>query len=218
MVNAQMKYPQGKILVFCKAPEPGAVKTRLQPAFSPVQCAQLHARLAQHTLQTAVDSGVAEVELWSAGDPEHPFFKECERRCGVGLKQQQGADLGMRMTHALQTALHSSAFAIIIGTDCPALGTAHLQAAAGFLADNSEPQAARVVIGPAFDGGYVLFGADRTVTRAFENIDWGSNRVLQQTRDRLHNPHTLYKELETLWDVDRPEDLQRLPALLKTFQ
>jgi rSAM/selenodomain-associated transferase 1 len=214
-----MLYPQGKILVFCKAPEPGSVKTRLQSVLSPAQCAQLHARLAQHTLQTAVDSEVAEVELWCSGATEHAFFKKCAQHYGTELRQQQGSDLGARMAHALQTALGSCAFAIIIGTDCPALQAAHLRAAAGFLAAASrDPRLTRVVIGPAADGGYVLFGADRAVTEAFENIDWGSDKVLQQTRACLHNPHTLYKELETLWDVDRPEDLKRLPAWLKPLQ
>jgi uncharacterized protein len=205
-----MQYPQGKILVFCKAPEAGSVKTRLQSVLSPGECAQLHARLARHTLQTAVDSGVAEVELWCAG--EHVFFNECARYYGIGLMQQQGSDLGARMAHALRTALDSRAFAIIIGTDCPVLGADYLRTAAGFLAEaNRDSLSARVVVGPAADGGYVLFGADRA-TGAFENIEWGSDKVLQQTRARLHNPHTLYKELETLWDVDRPEDLKRLPA------
>ncbi len=208
-----MQYPEGKILVFCKAPEPGTVKTRLQSVLSPAQCAQLHAQLARHTLQTAVDSDVAEVELWYAG--EHAFFKECAQHYSIGLKQQQGIDLGARMAHALKTALGSRAFAIIIGTDCPVLEADYLRTAAGFLARvNRDPRFTRVVVGPAADGGYVLFGADRAITGAFANIEWGSDRVLQQTRASLRNPHTLYKELETLWDVDRPEDLKRLPAWL----
>lgn len=211
-----MQYPQGKILVFCKAPEPGSVKTRLHAVLSPEQCAQLHTRLAQHTLQTTTNSRIAEIELWSAGNQEHPFFKECERRYGVRLKQQQGTDLGARMAHALQATLRSSAFAIIIGTDCPALGPVHLQAAAGFLADEIEdPQATRVIIGPALDGGYVLFGADRAVTGAFENINWGGNRVLHQTRTCLSRLHVMYRQLEPLNDIDRPEDLKYLPAKLQ---
>jgi rSAM/selenodomain-associated transferase 1 len=212
-----MLYPEGKILVFCKAPEPGSVKTRLQSVLSPAQCSQLHARLARHTLQTAVDSGVAEVELWCAGATGHAFFQECAQQYGIELRLQQGRDLGARM--ALQTALDSRTFAIIIGTDCPVLGADYLRAAAGFLAQqNARMQTARVVIGPAADGGYVLIGADRVLTGAFENIEWGGDRVLQQTRARLLNPHTLYKELATLWDVDRPEDLERLPAALMPLQ
>lgn len=210
-----MQYPQGKILVFCKAPEPGAVKTRLQRALSSAQCAELHARLAHHTLQTAVDSRIAEIELWCAGGTGHPFFKDCARRYGLRLHPQQGADLGARMAHALQTALRSSAFAIVIGTDCPALEKTHLQTAAEFLAGTTGGfAAARVIIGPAIDGGYVLFGTDRAVSGAFENIDWGSSRVLQQTRTRLQGLRAVYRELEMLADIDRPEDLQHLPSSL----
>lgn len=214
-----MQYPAGKILVFCKAPEPGTVKTRLQGRLSPAQCAELHARLARHTLQTAADSEVAEVELWGAGDLTHPFFKECARRYGIELKRQQGPDLGASMAQALQSALSSSAFAIIIGTDCPALGSDYLRTAARLLADGTgDNQTAHVVLGPASDGGYVLFGADHPINEAFENIDWGSDKVLQQTRERLQNPKIRYRELETLWDVDRPEDLQRLAGWPEFFQ
>jgi rSAM/selenodomain-associated transferase 1 len=205
-----MLYPQGKILVFCKVPEPGSVKTRLHTVLSPEQCARLHARLAQHVLQTAVGGGIAEVELWCAGDIEHPFFRECVQRYGVALKQQQGADLGARMAHALQTALGSSAFAIIIGTDCPALGADYLRSAAGFLANESDS----VIIGPATDGGYVLFGANRTTSGAFDNIAWGSDQVLRQTRTRLRTLGVTCGELEPLGDIDRPEDLKNLPAFL----
>lgn len=210
-----MQYPEGKILVFCKAPEPGKVKTRLQEALSAQQCAELHTRLARHTLQTAIESGIAAVELWRAEDIEHPFFQDCARRYGITLRQQQGTDLGARMAQALRNALESSAFAIIIGTDCPALGSDYLGRAAAFLAGaGGENNAPRAVIGPATDGGYVLFGADSPLDRAFENIKWGGSEVLRQTRARLQDLRASWKELEPLPDIDRPEDLQHVPAKL----
>lgn len=210
-----MQYPEGKILVFCKAPEPGKVKTRLQEVLPPQQCAELHTRLARHTLQIAVESKVAAVELWCAEDIEHPFFQDCAQRYGIALRRQQGTDLGARMARALRNALESSAFAIIIGTDCPALGSDYLGRAAAFLTraerENNTP---RVVIGPATDGGYVLFGGDRPLDSAFENIEWGGGEVLRQTRVRLQDLRASWKELEPLPDIDRPEDLKHLPAKL----
>jgi uncharacterized protein len=189
------------------------VKTRLQGALSAQQCAELHAVLARQALQTAVDSAVAEVELWCAGDIEHPFFSDCARRYGVVLRRQEGANLGARMAHALQIALRSCGFAIIIGTDCPVLDAGYLRRAAALLAgEKSGNRNPRVVIGPATDGGYVLFGANGPLDRAFENIEWGGSEVLRQTRERLQELRVTWKELESLPDIDRPGDLKHLPA------
>lgn len=191
------------------------MKTRLRGALSPQQCAELHARLARHTLRTAIESRVAQVELWCAEDIEHPFFQQCAQRYGIALQRQQGADLGVRMARALRNALESSAFAIIIGTDCPALGNGHLGRAAAFLRGAAGgSNAPRVVIGPATDGGYVLLGADSPLDRAFENVEWGGSQVLRQTRTRLQGLRASWKELEPLPDIDRPEDLKHLPAKL----
>ncbi|MGI8739709.1 MAG: TIGR04282 family arsenosugar biosynthesis glycosyltransferase [Gammaproteobacteria bacterium] len=74
------------------------------------------------------------------------------------------------------------------------------------------------MLGPAEDGGYVLIGMRRTTlsdtaTRAiFEHIAWGTQNVLRQTRARLRAHGIPWRELTTLWDVDRPPDLARLRA------
>jgi glycosyltransferase A (GT-A) superfamily protein (DUF2064 family) len=44
----------------------------------------------------------------------------------------------------------------------------------------------------------------------FENVIWSSEHVMQQTRERARACGLRWHELETLWDVDRPEDWQRL--------
>jgi hypothetical protein len=69
---------------------------------------------------------------------------------------------------------------------------------------------ADAVVGPAEDGGYVLLGLRRMDKRLFEDMAWGTDRVLDQTRERLAVLGWRWQELETLWDVDRPEDLERL--------
>jgi rSAM/selenodomain-associated transferase 1 len=210
-------YPQGRILVFCKAPQPGLVKTRLQPLLSAAQCAQLHEYLTEHTLQTVLTAKICPVELWFTD--EHPFFADCKKRYALNHHRQRGDTLGQRMANALQQVLQTARFAIIIGTDCPCLHSRHLLAAAECLAGDLYT----AVIGPAEDGGYVLVGARQNIPEIFADISWGSNQVLQQTRDRLHNLGITYKELEPLWDIDRPEDLQRLrncmtvPENLKAF-
>ena len=57
------------------------------------------------------------------------------------------------------------------------------------------------------DGGYVLIGLAAPQPAVFADVDWGSGRVLAQTRERLAQGGLRWTELDALWDVDRPEDL-----------
>ena len=54
--------------------------------------------------------------------------------------------------------------------------------------------------------------------RVFEDIDWSTERVMSQTRERLREVGWTWAELETLWDVDRPEDYERLVASSPEFR
>jgi rSAM/selenodomain-associated transferase 1 len=193
-----------RIAVFAKAPVAGAVKTRLATLLGPEGAAGLHAGLVRHALSTAVQSRLGPVELWCAPDASHPFFERCAQEFGVALRSQEGADLGERMRRAFDAALGARAALIVIGSDCPALRDADLRAAAAALRHND------AVIAPAEDGGYVLVGLSRPAPVLFDGIDWGTSAVMGQTRARLAAAGIEWKELATLWDVDRPEDYARL--------
>jgi len=94
---------------------------------------------------------------------------------------------------------------LLIGTDCPALKPDHLRAAATALADGDD-----VVLLPAEDGGYVLIGLKAPQPVLFDGVPWGSERVMDETRRRLRSQGLRWSERATLWDVDRPEDVDRL--------
>ena len=191
------------LAVFAKAPEPGQVKTRLAPTLGAQGAAHLQERLIRHSLAGALAAAVGAVELCCAPAPSHPFFRRCADEFGVALSQQRGRDLGARMAHAVER-LAARGPVILIGSDCPALTPDHLRLAADALEDHD------AVLAPAEDGGYVLIGLTRYDPRLFENIAWGSAAVLEQTRARLERLGWNYAELVPLWDVDRPEDLERL--------
>ena len=95
--------------------------------------------------------------------------------------------------------------AILVGCDCPALTPDYLGAAAASLAAGND-----AVLGPAEDGGYVLIALTRADRSLFERVDWGGADVLETTRERLRGLRWRWRELATLWDVDRPGDLLRL--------
>ena len=194
------------ILVFAKAPAAGHVKTRLIPRLGPEGAVRLHERLVERTLATAVAADVGEVELWCTPDAAHPFFARCAGRYGVPLRRQAGADLGQRMHDAFERTLARHARALLVGSDCPVLQPAHLREAFQALEDHD------AVFVPAEDGGYVLVGLKRAAPQVFERVAWGSPEVMAQTRSRLAAAGLDSHELPALWDVDRPEDLDRLQA------
>jgi len=196
-----------KLLVFAKAPRPGAVKTRLVPVLGAQAAAALHARLIKRALATARASGVGQIELHCAPDCNDPFFRFCGGRYGVSLMAQRGGDLGKRMLYAFEHTLASVPRAILIGTDCPALTDRQLRDADGWLAAGMD-----AVVAPAEDGGYALLGLTRCDARLFEGIAWGTSHVMKDTRERLSAVGWRWQELDSLWDVDRPEDYQRLLA------
>ncbi len=174
------------VLVFSRAPVPGRVKTRLVPQLGDWRAARLHARLTAHALRVAKAAACGPVEL-------HDTAK------------QRGADLGARMHHALAYALRRHRAAIVNGSDGPALRPGDLRRAARLLAGGCD-----VVLAPAEDGGYVLIGARRVSPRLFSGVDWGSSSVFEQSVARLAALGYRWRALRRLWDVDRPEDLQRL--------
>jgi rSAM/selenodomain-associated transferase 1 len=164
--------------------------------------------MALNTLSMVCTSQLAPVELWI--DREHPFFQKCTGQYPIKAMKQVGMDIGTRMQYALNQALSESDAAVLVGTDCPVMEKKHLHSA--FAALNSGQD---VVLLPSEDGGYGLIAARRIDASLFHNISWGTHRVMAQSRNALSRLHWSWTELDTLWDIDRPQDLQRLRTDLR---
>lgn len=200
--------PRVGVAILARAPIPGQAKTRLIPALGAEGAARLQRWLLQRTVAMALVADVGPVTLWCAGDPRHPDFALCRAFGAVAVRHQPDGDLGARMLAALRES-STPAGMLVIGTDCPAMTAAHLRQAAQALCQRDRVDA---VICPAEDGGYVLIGMREAVAGAFDGIDWGTERVMAQTRERLAALGRRWEEPATLWDVDRPADLERLAA------
>ncbi len=194
-------------IIFAKAPIPGQTKTRLIPAMGAEQAALLHAAMVERAIATAWKSGAAEVELCCTPNENEAFFQNCAEDLSVTLTEQGQGSLGDRMLRAIERALMDDHKVILIGGDCPALTFEQIAHAARALA------CADVVVMPAEDGGYVLIGATRTHPQMFDDIQWGTSSVLAEQRRNLSACGLTVTETDTLWDVDRPEDLARVKAL-----
>jgi uncharacterized protein len=198
------QYSDAVIMVFCKAPIPGQVKTRLMPHLTGEEAAQLHCELTEKTLYTATKNNLCAVQLWCSPTIEHAFFTVLPQKYSVELFVQQGIDLGERMHQAFCQALARYHTAIIIGCDCPSLTANDLEQALNHLAEGKP-----CVLAPAEDGGYVLIGLKQPQPILFEEMPWGTSEVLELTRARLQNLNLDYHELNTQWDLDTLDDLKR---------
>lgn len=195
------------ILVFARAPVPGAAKTRLIPRLGEWGAARLQARLTARALRTARATGM-HVELYAAPNGNHPFFRHVARTEQIRIERQRGEDLGERMRGAFERALRRHRFVVLIGTDCPALVARDLRRAVRLLQGSCD-----AVIAPAEDGGYGLIALRRVRAEIFQGIEWGGDSVLLETLSTMKALNFTCKLLRTVWDVDRPEDLQRLRSL-----
>lgn len=201
---------QVQLAILAKAPIAGLAKTRLIPALGAAGAARLQRQFTCRAVQTARAAGLGAVTLWCAPDRHQRFFRALARRHpGLICRDQPAGDLGERMLSAFQQQCAAGP-TLLIGTDCPALQPAHLRAAAQALLSGSD-----AVFHPAEDGGYALIGLRQPQPALFEQMRWSTAEVMQASRERAAAQGLSLVELETLWDVDLPEDLPRLRRYCK---
>ncbi len=204
-----MKSNTRRVLVFAREPRPGKVKTRLIPALGAAGAAALYERLLAETLGAVAGLKHGNAELWYESDDAEPLkCRKLAAKFGAVLHQQHGVDLGERMKKACRKAAPSARDPlVIIGSDCPGYTADYLSQAFDAL------RGVDAVLGPALDGGYVLIGLTRTDPRLFDEMPWGTSKVLGLTRSRLRVLGWRWRELPPLRDIDRPSDLAHFPLL-----
>lgn len=192
------------VAIFARAPVAGAAKTRLIPRLGAERAAALHAAFVERAVRCAIAAGVGSVTVWRPPGDEHPFFERLLRDHDIGLADQSGPDLGARMLSAFEA---TQGPLLLMGADAPCVTPKDLRDCADALACGAD-----AVFLPAEDGGYALVGAVAPLPAIFLDIQWGHERVMAQTRARLQAQGLRWREPRTVWDVDRPEDYDRLLA------
>ena len=192
------------LIIFSRYPEPGKTKTRMIPNLGAEGAAELQRAMTEYTLNTAKQllcrHSKFTIEVHFAGGNQQQMVEWLGKE--IRYIAQVSGDLGDRMRTAFERAFNlDNQRVVVIGIDCPDLDKIILNKAFNSL------QKQDLVLGPAEDGGYYLIGLNHPLPELFQNIDWGSDRVLNQTKaiaDKL-NLSTHY--LPILADIDRPEDL-----------
>lgn len=196
------------VIAFVKYPQAGMVKTRLGAAVGHNEAARIYRRLAESTLGELIAlqaSGSVEVVVCFDGRKAGDY----ERWLSGALFYwpQPSGDLGARLGAGFERAFAQGAEHVAaVGTDCPGLTAVQVGQAFAELCD------ADVCIIPNTDGGYALIATKKFSPRLFEDIDWSTSSVLEQTRARAAELGLMVRELAAIPDIDTVDDLVHLPA------
>ena len=204
-----IKPSKNKLLaVYTRYPIPGKTKTRLIPAIGEEMAAEVQRDMTERI--------VGAVEYLKTGILIDICFTGSSIKCmeewlgDIHRYRSQGSgNLGDKMERTLKRAFKCGiSNVIIIGTDCPDIDAELIASAFDSL------KKCDLVIGPAFDGGYYLIGLKKGVSEKaleylFDDISWGSDKVLETTLDRASEMNLKVDQLVTLSDIDVPEDLEK---------
>ena len=199
-----------KLIVFSRFPLPGQTKTRLIPALGALKAAWLQRQLTEMTLR-AIHPFTKQTGIDCEIHYDGHYFRKMRQWLGPDYiyRPQASGDLGRRLANAFRRAFDQGCEkVVIIGTDCPAINDAYLRDAFGALDHH------HLVLGPSTDGGYWLIGLNKPAN-IFENITWGGSEVLASTLQQAEKLRLSYALLDTLTDIDEPQDLDKLPPYFK---
>lgn len=210
------------VLVFTKYPVPGFAKTRLIPRLGKSGSAAVSRQLSERCMKSVRDyiqglSGpsTTKVRVYFAGADTAENAMETWLGCKEGEKYvpQIEGGLGDRLSSAFADSFRDGANkVVVVGTDIPEVSAAVLQ--------NAFKQLDRhdTVIGPARDGGYYLLGMKAMHVQLFSDIPWSTDQVMALTKQRAEDNGLSLAILETLRDVDTPDDLEYVAQFVELPQ
>ena len=191
-LNRQRRRSLHTVLVLAKSPQPGRVKTRLGPLFSPAEAAALAAAAIRDTLDAVGGTGARTVLCWDG--PPTTWLPG-----SVELRPQRGEGLAERLDHAFRDALprQGDQPTLLVGMDTPQVGAADLAA---------DWHGADAVLGLSEDGGYWAIGLRRYQPGLFDEVPMSTAHTGARQYERLVSQGLSVHLLPTKRDVDEPGD------------
>lgn len=196
------------LVVFAKRPEPGRVKTRLCPPFTPEEAAGLYAALLEDVLEETSRIGRAlGIATCLALDPPDAVAEFAGLLpAGMDLVAQRGDGLSARMEHAAASAFAAGHAPVLLrGSDSPLLGAETVAEALAALREHD------LAVCPDLDGGYNLIGLAAPAPGLFDH-PMSTARVLEDTLARARAAGLRARVLPAGFDVDTVDDLVHLRA------
>jgi uncharacterized protein len=197
------------VAIMAKAPRAGDVKTRLCPALSTQEAADLYRCFLLDKIEQVRGLGGASPAIAYTPADGRAFFEAAAP--GFVLLPQQGVDLGERLANTVETLFSAGhTGALLIDSDTPTLPIAFLTQAVTVIATAT----ADVVLGPSEDGGYYLIGLRKLYRELFVGMRWSTAQVLADTVQRARTLGLTVTTLPSWFDIDTPDDLARLHTSL----
>ncbi len=203
---------KGGLAIFVKTPALSPIKTRLANAIGVADAETFHRRSADAVASVALQAqgrGGAHAH-WAIA--EHDALQS-DVWAGLPTLAQGEGGLGERMRCVYQQLLSRHGFAILLGADSPQLCARALLTAAEWLASPLP----RLVVGPASDGGFWLFGGNVALPdAAWTTPTYSHDNTRREFVDAMAD-FGQWLQLETLSDVDRVTDLPQVHAALEAL-
>jgi rSAM/selenodomain-associated transferase 1 len=202
-----MSAPCG-IAVMAKASHPGRTKTRLVPPLTFEEAAAINTVFLKDAFANVAEAGRhASIRAFAAYGPigEEAFFESLAVPFPslIAAAFPNFGDCLFASIKAMFAAGCSSA--CVLNSDTPDLPTEYLVRIARDLTGELN----RVVIGPADDGGYYILGVSRPHRRLFEEVDWSTERVFDQSLERAAELGLEVVTLPVWSDIDEAASLRR---------
>lgn len=195
------------LAIMSKAPRAGSVKTRLTPALTAEEAAALNSCFLRD-----ISAAIGKVgELTQGIACYTPVGAEEAYReilpAEFLLVAQRNGDFGHRLARAIEDLIAIGFDSVcLINSDSPTAPVSAFAEAAQILSSPND----QLVLGPSADGGYYLIGMKTVHSRLFEEIDWSTERVLDQTLERAAEIGLAVRLLPLCYDVDDRTTLARL--------
>lgn len=204
---------QCALAVMAKAPRPGKVKTRLSPPLTLDQSAAINICFLRDTTNNiaAVSASGAAAGIISYTPIGDEALFDNLLPAGFALIPQQGDGFGERLLATADDLLACGYGSVcLIDSDSPTVPAAAFERAVVELAKPGN----RVVLGPSHDGGYYLIGLKRAHPKLFENINWSTPSVFDETIAVAKATNIETAVLPLWYDVDDAATLDILTAEL----
>jgi rSAM/selenodomain-associated transferase 1 len=192
------------LVLMAKQPQPGYTKTRLSPPLDLAEAAALYRcfLVDKLTMMQTIDIALPAV-AYSPQKARHYFERFAP---DLFLIPQTGPNLAQSLCNIFEVTLSMGFKQVIaIDGDSPDLPASYLRQAFQALDDHQ----INVAIGPTDDGGYYAIGM-RSLHKTLFDVQMSTPSVYDDTLALAEGAGLKVASLPRWYDVDRPEDLERL--------